>query len=344
MNVRIGVIGTRLRAPFGSAWGAVLDRDLVLLELEDTDGNSGFGEAAPLPGYDEFAIEDARCDLERCRLLLEASDTVARADLLARCAELITVPHALAAIDVALWDLAARQAGQPVWRSIGASDAPPVQVNWTVSATDRAGAAREADLARSAGYRCVKVKVAIGDDAGRLAAVRAMAGSEMAIRIDANGAWTVAEAAAALRALEPVGLELCEEPVHGLDPIAQLSELTTVALAIDETSVRERALDRRVCRAVCLKMGRSGGITGVIAAARRARAAGYEVYLASALDGPVGIAAALDAAAVVRPERFCGLATLAMFADKGDPLTARNGAIVPPSGPGLLAQAREWYG
>ena len=344
MNVRIRLKRARLRAPFGSAWGSVLDRDLMLLELEAADGTRGIGEAAPLAGYDDFEIDDARRDLERCRPVLEASDGAARDDLLARCAELTGAPHALAAIDMALWDLTARRTGKPVWRAIGASDAPPVQVNWTISATDRAGAAREAGAARSAGYRCVKVKVGIGDDAGRLAAVRAAAGTDMVIRIDANGAWSVAEAAAALRALEPVGLELCEEPVHGLGPIAQLSELTDVELAIDETGALEGALERRACAAVCLKVGRSGGITALIADAHRARAAGYEVYLASALDGALGIAAALHAAAVVRPERFCGLATLAMFADMTDPLAARVGMIEPPSGPGLLDRALEWYG
>jgi L-Ala-D/L-Glu epimerase len=344
VKVRIRVIGARLRAPFGSAWGAVLDRDLVLLELEDADGDRGIGEAAPLAGYDGFAVDDARRDLERCRPVLEASDGGARGDLVCRCAELTGVPHALAAIDMALWDLTARRAGEPVWRSIGASQGPPVDVNWTISASDRAGASREADTARSAGYRCVKVKVGIGDDAGRLAAVRAAGGADMAIRIDANGAWTVVEAAAALRALEPVGLELCEEPVHGLGPIAQLSGLTGVDLAIDETGALEGALDRRACAAVCLKVGRSGGISGLIAAAHRARAAGYEVYLASALDGPAGIAAALHAAAVVRPERFCGLATLPMFAEETELLTATAGAIEVPSGPGLLGEAMEWYG
>ena len=70
------------------------------------------------------------------------------------------------------------------------------------------------------GFRCVKVKVGVGDDAGRLAAVRAAVGPEVGIRIDANGAWDTPEYALAnLRALEPVGLELCEEPVHGVEAL-----------------------------------------------------------------------------------------------------------------------------
>ena len=66
----------------------------------------------------------------------------------------------------------------------------------------------------------MKVKVGIGDDAGRLAAVRAAVGPDVLIRVDANGAWqTPEEALANLRALAPVGLELCEEPVHGVEAL-----------------------------------------------------------------------------------------------------------------------------
>jgi L-alanine-DL-glutamate epimerase-like enolase superfamily enzyme len=94
---------------------------------------------------------------------------------------------------------------------------------------------------------------------------------------------------------------------------------------------------------VCLKIASFGGITGVVQAARLARTAGYEVYLASTLDGPLGIAAALHAAAVMRPERACGLATLALFADRADPLPARDGRIGLPDGPGLGDGLIPWY-
>ena len=67
------------------------------------------------------------------------------------------------------------------------------------------------------------------------------------------------------------------------------------------------------------------------------------MYLASTLDGPLGIAAALHAAAVVRPERPCGLATLALFADREDPLPARDGRIAVPEGAGLGDGLISWY-
>ena len=173
--------------------------------------------------------------------------------------------------------------------------------------------------------------------------MRAVAGPDMQIRLDANGAWSVPEAQAALRALAPAGVELCEEPVHGLEQMQELNATTDVPLAIDETTQHPGALDRRVCDAVCLKIARGGGISGVIEQARRARAAGYEVYLASTLDGPLGIAAALHAAAAIKPDRACGLATLGVFADRTDPLPAASGRISAPTGPGLGDNLLDWY-
>jgi L-alanine-DL-glutamate epimerase-like enolase superfamily enzyme len=252
----------------------------------------------------------------------------------------------MAALDLALWDLAGRRAGQPVWRLLGAPDAADVAVNSTIAANDRTGAAREASDAQAAGFSCVKVKVGIGDDAGRLAAVRAAAGPEVAIRIDANGAWSVEEAIAALRALEPVGIELCEEPVRGLAPVARVCAQTSIPVAIDETVAAPGALEERVCTAVCLKISSCAGISGVLRASERARASGYEVYLASTLDGPLGVAAALHAAAVIGPDRPCGLATLGLFAGCHDVLPARAGTIATPAGPGLGLgeEVTDWYG
>jgi L-Ala-D/L-Glu epimerase / N-acetyl-D-glutamate racemase len=70
---------------------------------------------------------------------------------------------------------------------------------------------------------------------------------------------------------------------------------------------------------------------------------GYGVYLASVLDGPLGIAAALHAAAVIDPGRPCGLATLRMFEGRGDPLPAVGGAVSVPTGPGLGDGLMAWY-
>jgi L-alanine-DL-glutamate epimerase-like enolase superfamily enzyme len=165
----------------------------------------------------------------------------------------------------------------------------------------------------------------------------------MAIRLDANGAWSVDEAIAALRVLAPAGIELCEEPVRGFDAIEAVVASTRVEVALDESANLAGAFDHRRCNAVCLKIGLCGGITGLLDAVQRARRVGYEVYLASALDGPLGIAAALHAACAIAPQRPCGLATLRMFEGRRDPLRPEAGRIALPDGPGLGDGLTDWY-
>jgi L-Ala-D/L-Glu epimerase len=338
-----------LRVPFAAGHGTVTDRELLLIRIEAADGLTGYGEAAPLESYDGVSLAEARAGLEACAPVLgDYPDAAPIADVLARCAEATLLPQALAAIDLALWDLAGRRTREPVWRLLGADQpgpARPIPVNWTIASGDRSGAAHEAATARAEGYGTVKVKVAIGDDAGRLAAVRAFGGPGMIIRIDANGGWSVDEAAVALPALEPTGIELCEEPVSGVEGIRALwaTGQLDYGLALDESAADPQALVQRAAAAMCLKIARCGGISGTIDTARRARALGYDVYLASTLDGPLGIAAALHAAAVIRPTRACGLATLGLFAERPDLLPPTRGEIAPPDTPGLGADLRAWY-
>jgi L-alanine-DL-glutamate epimerase-like enolase superfamily enzyme len=349
MRLSVDTLSRPLRVPFTAGHGTITDRALVLVTLHAADGAVGYGEAAPLESYDGISIADVLVALDACRPVLGGYRGHAPvADVVARCAEVTTVAPALAAIDFALWDLAGKRARQPLWRLLGGSvqvaGRPQVEVNWTIAAADRSGAAQEAAEARVAGFRTVKLKVGIGDDAGRVAAVRAFGGPRLAIRIDANGAWDVDEATAALRALEPSGIELCEEPVHGLGAFSQLHGVTPIPLALDESADLPGALDRRHGDLVCLKVSRCGGIAGTLAAAERARAAGYATYLASTLDGPLGIAAALHCAAVIAPRPACGLATLRLFAGDDDPLAARDGTIALPDAPGLGDRLERWYG
>lgn len=345
MELTAETLSRPLRTPLNAGHGTVTDRPLVLVTLHAADGATGNGEAAPLQSYDGVSVADVLVALEACRPVLASYPGHAPvADVVARCAEITTVAPALAAIDLALWDLAGKRANQPVWRLLTAgAGAPLVEVNWTIAAADRSGAAQEAAEARVAGFKTVKVKVGIGDDAGRVAAVRAFGGPQLAIRIDANGAWDLDEAIDALRALQPSGIELCEEPVHGLEALAALRGATEIPVALDESADAPGALDEAFGDMVCLKIARCGGIAGTLAAADRARAAGYEVYLASTLDGPLGIAAALHCAAVIAPRRACGLATLRLFAGHDDPLAPRGGAITVPMGPGLGPDLGSWY-
>jgi L-Ala-D/L-Glu epimerase len=330
----------RLREPLHTSYGEVSERELAIVSLEGSDGVSGFGEAAPLPAYGGPDIERVWEALEKYRPVVEeaAEDPGGGIRLIESCREREDLPEAIAALDMALWDRAGRRSGKPIAALLSEEHATSVPVNATLSALDRAGAAAQAAQAASEGFGCLKVKVGTGDDAGRVAAVRAAAGPEMRLRLDANGAWDVEQAVHSIEALEPAGLELVEEPAHGLEAVRAIRERVAVRVSIDETAGEPGALGAGIADAVCLKVSRCGGIGPLLVAAALVRATGAEIYLASTLDGPLGVAAALHAAAALAsrgPLPHCGLATLGMFEGLDDPLAPREGAIEVPSGPGL---------
>jgi L-alanine-DL-glutamate epimerase-like enolase superfamily enzyme len=296
----------------------------VYVRLTADDGLSGYGEAAPLASYDGVTVEQVVAALEAWRPLVEADAPLPEDGL----------PQALAALDLARWDLAGRRARQPVWKLLGAKAPGPVAVNATIGADDPAAAAAEATGAVARGFSCVKVKVGLGADLERVAAVRKAGGAALGIRLDANGAWSIEEAVDSLHRLSPHGIELCEEPVHGVEALHRVAQAVPVAIAADETAAELRLYERRLCAAVCLKVAAAGGIAGLLRDAALARQVGYEVYIASTLDGPLGIAAALHAAAAIAPDRPCGLATLDRF-EELDPLPADAGNMRAPSLPGL---------
>jgi len=323
-----------LREPLRTAWGELSSRELFELTLEASDGAVGRGEAAPLEPYDGVGAEAVAAALEGYRPVLEAGEGVRGDRLYDACRAVVDLPQALAAVDLALWDLAGRRAGRPVAALLTDRPLDRVAVNATIGATDRASAAAAAAAAARARYPCVKLKVGVGDDAGRVAAVRAAAGPAMALRLDANGAWDVEEAVRMIEALAPAGLELVEEPVHGIYEMRAVRERTAVRVALDETAAQPGALAAGVADAVCLKVSRAGGISSLLVQASLVRAGGAEPYLASTYDGPLGVAAAVHAAAALRVALPCGLATLEAFAEDS-PLPVVDGAIAVPDGPGL---------
>lgn len=352
MRARTSLYDVPLTDPLRPTGGSVAGggrvgtlRPLIRVSLEAPDGVIGHGEAAPLESYDGVSVDRVMRALTTHTSVLATNEWPEK-DVRAACARANPLPQALAAIDLALWDLAGRRAGKPVAELLGVRTAEPVMVNATIGAVAPRDAAEEARAAAAAGFGCIKVKVGTPDDRQRLAAIRDAVGPEMLIRVDANGAWDQLTAPERIHALSRFAIELFEEPVHGLDAIQAVARAVPGAsLAVDETAGDASGVHaRRACDAVCLKISASGGITGLLAEAERARALGYEVYLASTLDGPLGIAAALHAAAAIGPDRHCGLATLGRFGPAVPPqLVPAGGQIRVPTGPGLGDGLLDWY-
>jgi L-alanine-DL-glutamate epimerase-like enolase superfamily enzyme len=337
MDVALEPVTRLLRAPLRTSYGDVRERGAYLLTLTMADGVTGRGEAAPLEPYDGVPLDIVGAALERYAEVLSDDRGRSGPQLLDACREVADLPQALAAVDLALWDAAGRRAGKPLCELLTDDPLEHVPVNATLGATDRAGAAAAAARAVEAGFECVKVKVGVGDDAGRVAAVRSAVGDTVAIRLDANGAWTVEEAVAHIDVLARAGLELVEEPVSGIAELRAVRERVPVRVAMDETAGEHGAIASGAADAVCLKISRAGGISALLAQAALVRATGAEAYLASTIDGPLGIAAAAHCAAALKVELPCGLATLELLDGEDDgALPIHHGRLRVPTGPGLL--------
>lgn len=216
------------------------------------------------------------------------------------------------------WLRAAREAADGGWP-------PPlrerVPVNVTVPAVDPATAR---GIVRASGCGTAKVKVAepgqtLRDDEARLEAVRDALGPEGAVRVDANGAWSLDEAVTAVPLLDRAagGLEYAEQPCAGVEDLAALRRRVDVPVAADESIRRAedpyRVRDLEAADVAVLKVQPLGGVAACL---RIAEDIGLPVVVSSALETSVGIAAGLALAAAL-PElpHACGLATVALLAD-----------------------------
>jgi len=307
-----------LKQPFATAGGVVAARELVLLRLEDEDGALGYGEAAPLESYDGVSIEQVAAAL--------SAGPGGEGP-----------PQARAAEEMARLDLESGRAG----RAVGEPGAEVIPVNMTLPGGPPEEVARHAAEGVRAGYQCFKLKVGMPDDIERVAAVRGAIGSWPALRVDANGAWSAEEAVDVLTALMPLDLELVEQPCRTLQELALVRQELDIPVAADEAiATADDVYDAAAagaCDAVNVKLAASGGFAAARRALRAASEEGLDAYLSSTLDGPWGIAAALQLAASERVSLACGLATLELFdAELARALPPPHaGLMAVPQGPGL---------
>jgi O-succinylbenzoate synthase len=192
-------------------------------------------------------------------------------------------------------------------------------------------AAARAALAVADGFRTVKVKVGDPEDVDRVMAVRDAIGPDVALRLDANGAWDLDTARLRLRRLAASAPEFVEEPVAGLGEMARLRRKVSIPIAADE-SVRGIEDVRRLASAgaadvLILKVQACGG---AVRGLHWAEDAGVPVVVTSMLETSVGLAAGVALAAAL-PELLyaCGLATGSLLAGDvvADPLIATDGML-----------------
>lgn len=299
-----------LVAPLATAHGPIAERAGWLVTLEDEDGRIGQGEATPLP---DFGGED----LAACRAALRAAlptlvDGAARTvdESLDRIEPSVAArPVARAALEAALAALAAQREGVTLaaWirrrAGLPGSPATEVRVQALVAGATPDEVTASARRALEQGFTVFKLKLGVGigldvelgvdRDLARVAALRAAIGPGGRIRLDANEAWTRAEAERVLARLAPFAIEFVEQPVvrTDLDGLEALDRAGPIAVAADEALIGDglaACLARRAARIFVVKPAVLGGIGPAIALAARARAAGIRIVFSNLIEGRVG--------------------------------------------------------
>jgi o-succinylbenzoate synthase len=299
-----------------------------VLSLVADSGELGFGEALPLAGFGNESVAQADEALERLARTALGRD-LRDIDLLLDQAHVFAAeePTAQAALDAALFDLAARAGGM----SVSAFLAEPrtarmrVRASALLRGTTPSELAAQAQRASAEGFQTLKLKVgaeALSSDEARVAAIREAVGADVKLRIDANGAWKETEAKQALLRFAPYAIEFCEQPVEARDiaGLARVRAVSPIPIAADEALTGGHAvgeiLDRNAADLLVLKPAVLGGLRASLRIAASARAKGVGCVVTSAFDSALGLTAALQlAAALPGPSPDAGLATGGAFVE-----------------------------
>ncbi len=307
----------RLSRPLHTARGVYTVREGFVV-LARQGGLIGRGEAAPLPEHGTETLAECLDELRRATLT-----------------RLPKAPAARHAVELALLDLRAQREGIPLAVLLDPRAKREVTTGALLSALTMPELAREAQRAAADGFGTLKLKVGRGDDFARAAVVRDAVGPNVKLRLDANGAWTQAEALRRLEELAPLGIELCEQPTADL-----IGLRGKVRIAADELVAQdfEAALER--AEVIVLKPMVLGGLLPALALARAAMRRGRQVIVTTSLDGAIARAGAAHLAAAVLAEGeqpAAGLATGALLAEDlcEDLLAPRGGVVRIPEAAGL---------
>src|SRR6185369_8016590 len=226
-NVRARVYRAPVDAPVVTSFGVMRDRPMVLVRVEDEDGVVGWGEAwcnFPAVGAEHRArlvasviapiLEGKRIDdPQRAFVLLSERTAV----LALQSGEQGPLAQAIAGVDIALWDLAAHRAGEPLWRLLG-GQSPRLRVY--ASGINPDHPERIAMARRDDGYTAFKLKVGFGADRdlANLRALRSALGDKAQLMADANQGWSLDQAVDVAPRLEEFELRWLEEPMRADAP------------------------------------------------------------------------------------------------------------------------------
>jgi L-Ala-D/L-Glu epimerase len=321
------------RAPFVTGVGTFHERDAWLLHLRAADGVVGIGEASLHPAADQGSL-DALAAAMRAAVLDPASAAAAAAGGMDPIA--LAVRAAVAGAEADL-----EHGGAPATHGF-------VPVNATIATETLDETLEATEAALDAGFECLKLKCG-GEHTTeglveRLSLVRALAGDDIELRLDVNGAWDLDTAVERLGTVADLDVSYVEQPIPpgDLERLAWLRRVSPVEIAADEQigsrADAEAVLIAEAADVLIVKPARVGGPAEALAIAAAAADRGVQVTISNLLETGVGLAAAIRvAAALPDPDgtRAHGLATANVLVDDllTTPLRVHDGRIAVPGAP-----------
>ena len=331
-----------LVAPFRTSFGVETDRDLLYVHVLGDD-HEGWGECVAMadPLYSSEYVDG--CDEIIRRYLLPLISSISTAETFVNAVAPIRGNFmAKAALEAALLDYQLRVAGISLASYLGATQTRvasgvSVGIQSTIDELLEVVA-----MYLKQGYVRIKLKIEPGNDIESVRAVRQAFGSEMLLQVDANAAYTVADAAH-LAQLDEFGLLLIEQPLpeEDLAGHVELSRKMSTPICLDESiiscEVARGALDLGACSIINIKPGRVGGYLEARKIHDLCYSRGIPVWCGGMLETGIGRAANLALAALpgfTLPGDTS--ASVRYFArDVTAPFVLNNGYIEVPSGNGI---------
>jgi L-alanine-DL-glutamate epimerase-like enolase superfamily enzyme len=310
-------VGLPLREPYRIANQTFESARNALLRLTTDEGIVGLGGAAPanIPGgeSDDSCLEALQGPLHELALgaevLADPSALAARARSAAADS-----PAACAALDTALWDLAARKARMPLVRYWGGTPRPlPTSVTIGVCGVEETLARAKRWIAE--GFSILKIKIGedVALDAERLCKLREAVGDRVALRADGNQGYSVDDARALLRATAALDLEMLEQPIRArdLEGLRALRAESRVPIIADEAAGTieecEAIVAQRAAHGINIKLMKCGGPSAARRIHDRAHAAGLSLMLGCNDETRISIAASVHLALAMAGLRYADL-------------------------------------
>jgi len=289
--------------PFTVAYASFPTLDYVLLKAYADNGLVGLGEAAPDPEVTGETQDSALRVLQEAAPGLAGQDPFALEAILHRFEEdFYGQPSAMAALDMALYDLQGKALGVPVHQLLGGKVRSHMDIYPVIPLSPPQQMADLATLFVRQGFGTLKVKVgtAPDEDEARVQAVRLAAGPGVRLRVDVNQGWHTAQVAiAAIRRLMRYQVEWVEQPVDAedLDALAEVTQAVKVPIMVDEGCLTPQdalaVVYKGAANLINIKLMKCGGLYRALQICAIAEAAGIPCIVGSMGESSIASAAGL---------------------------------------------------